>query len=92
MSHVYKFLLTNARSLSPKIHSLHTAFLEPELDFALITELWLTYGHVLDNDVIDLEWGTNLKILYKKTGPVIWLAAARLVAVFLLYGTSLGAT
>ena len=65
MSHVYKFLLTNVRSLSPKIHSLHTAFVEHELDFALVTESWLKDGSVLDNDVIDLEWGTNLKILYK---------------------------
>ena len=64
-AHNYKYLLTNARSLSPKIESLHTAFSEHELDFALITESWLKDGQVLDKDVIDLEWGTNLKIIYK---------------------------
>lgn len=64
-THGYKFLLTNARSLSPKIHSLHTAFIEHDLDFALVTESWLKDGHVLDRDIIDLEWGTDLKIIYK---------------------------
>ena len=58
-------LLTNARSLSPKILSLQTMFEEHELDFALITESWLKDGLLLDRDVIDLEHGTNLKILYK---------------------------
>ena len=63
--HSLKFLLTNARSLLPKIHSLHTAFKEHQLDFALITESWLKDGAVLNRDIIDLEWGTNLKIVYK---------------------------
>ena len=58
-------MLTNARSLSPKIISLHTFFEEHKLDIALITESWLRDGQVLDRDVIDLEYGTNLKILYK---------------------------
>lgn len=60
-----KFLLTNARSLSPKIISLQTAFEEHELDFALITESWLRDGQLLDRDVIDLEHGSNLRIIYK---------------------------
>ena len=58
-------MLTNARSLSPKINSLHTMFEEHDLDIALITESWLKDGSVLDRDVIDLEYGTDLKILYK---------------------------
>ena len=61
----YSLLLTNACSLSPKISSLHTYFLEMQLDFAMITESWLKDGQVLDRDVIDLEWGTDLKIIYK---------------------------
>ena len=61
----YKLLLTNARSLSPKIMSLHSCFEEHELDFALITESWLKDGQTLDRDVIDLEHGSNLKIIYK---------------------------
>lgn len=40
-------------------------FTEHCLDFALITESWLRDGGVLDKDVIDLEYGTNLKIIYK---------------------------
>ena len=64
-THSYKYLLTNARSLSQKIDSLHTAFIEHELDFALITESWLKDGQVLDKDIIDLEWGTDMKIIYK---------------------------
>ena len=63
--HDFKVLLTNARSLSPKINSLHTFFREHELDFSLITESWLKDSALLDRDVIDLEWGTNLKIIYK---------------------------
>ena len=61
----YNFLLTYARSLSPKIASLHTSFEEHKLDFALITESWLADGSVLNKDIIDLEYGTNLKIIYK---------------------------
>ena len=63
--HKFSVMLTNARSLSPKISSLHTFFAEQELDVALITESWLKDGETLDRDVIDLEWGTNLKIIYK---------------------------
>lgn len=63
--HAIKFLLTNARSLSPKIESLQIDFTEHELDFALITKSWLKDGEVLDRDVVDLEYGTNLKIIYK---------------------------
>ena len=61
----FKLLLTNARSLSPKISSLITCFHEHNLDFAMVTESWLKDGEVLDKDVIDLEWGTDLKIIYK---------------------------
>ena len=62
---MYKLLVTNARSLSPKIHSLHTMFDEHQLDFALITESWLKDSRTLDRDVVDLEHGTGLKIIYK---------------------------
>ena len=58
-------LLTNARSLSPKILSLITMFSELQLHFAVVTESWLNDGETLDRDVIDLEYGTDLKILYK---------------------------
>ena len=58
-------LITNARSLSPKIESLQNNFETHELDFALVTESWLNDGETLNKDVIDLEHGTGLKILYK---------------------------
>ena len=31
----------------------------------MITESWLSDGAVLDKDVVDLEYGTNLKIIYR---------------------------
>ena len=40
-------------------------FDELQLHFAVITESWLKDGDMLDRDVIDLEYGTDLKILYK---------------------------
>ena len=64
-SDMLKLLLTNARSLSPKIESLQNMFSEHKIDVALITESWLKDGTTLDKDVIDLEYGTNLKIIYK---------------------------
>ena len=60
-----RMMLTNARSLSPKIHSLITMFDELQLHFAVVTESWLKDGQTLDRDVIDLEYGTDLKIIYK---------------------------
>ena len=61
----YKIMLTNARSLSPKILSLHEYFEEHELHVAMVTESWLKDGAVLNRDVVDMEYGTNLKIIYK---------------------------
>ena len=58
-------MLTNARSLSPKIHSLHDCFEEHELQVAMITESWLKDSTILNRDIIDLEYGTNLKIIYR---------------------------
>ena len=63
--HMLNIMLTNARSLSPKIDSLQDNFYAHNLDVALITESWLKDGTVLDNDVIDLEQGTGLGIIYK---------------------------
>ena len=58
-------LVTNARSLAPKINSLQTMFEESGLHFAIITESWLNDGEMLNRDVIDLEQGSGLGILYK---------------------------
>ena len=40
-------------------------FDELDLQFAIITESWLKDGSTLDRDIIDLEHGTQLKIIYK---------------------------
>ena len=61
----FTILLTNARSLGPKIVSLQNCFEAHDIDFALITESWLKNGDTLNRDVIDLEYGTGLKILYR---------------------------
>lgn len=60
-----QMLVTNARSLAPKIRSLISMFDELDLHFAIITESWLKDGQTLDRDVIDLEYGSELKIIYK---------------------------
>ena len=60
-----KILVTNARSLSPKIESLQNMFESYHLDVALVTESWLRDSQLLDADVVDLEHGTGLKIIYK---------------------------
>ena len=61
----FNFLLTNARSLAPKINSLQTYFDELDISIACVTESWLKDGQMLDRDIIDLEHGTGLKILYR---------------------------
>ena len=58
-------LVTNARSLAPKILSLISMFEENSLHFAAISESWLKDGETLDRDVIDLEHGSDLGIIYK---------------------------
>lgn len=60
-----KYMLTNSRSLSPKVLSLVAYFEELELDLALITESWLADGSRLDQDIAELEHGTDLSVLYK---------------------------
>ena len=64
-SNNYTIMLTNACSQLPKINSLQIFFEGHKVDINLVTESWLHDGHILDRDVIDLEYGINLKILYK---------------------------
>ena len=58
-------ILTNARSLSPKICSLIDLYDERKIDFGIVTESWLVDGPILANDVIDLEGMSNLSLIYK---------------------------
>ena len=60
-----KVLLTNARSLAPKFRSLLSNMEERDIDFSVITKSWLTDGQGLDNDVQDLELGSNVGLIYK---------------------------
>ena len=60
-----KYLLTNARSLSPKIVPLITCFENFGLDIAIVTESWLASGTRLDEDLKELECGTDLCVIYK---------------------------
>lgn len=51
---------TNARSLCPKISSLIDCFEELNVMLGVVTEMWLTDGATLDEDLIDLERGSGL--------------------------------
>ena len=62
-SYVFTFLNTNARSLSPKIHSLIDCIEEMEAAFAVITETWLSDGEGLAEDIEGLELGAGLGML-----------------------------
>ena len=59
------FLITNARSLPPKIRSLITYFEELELHFALVTETWMSEGDRYDRNAKKLEDRDNLEIIRK---------------------------
>ena len=58
-------MLTNARSLSPKIESLIDFVNEMEITVGIITESWFKDGPELEKDLKDIELGTGLKIVYK---------------------------
>ena len=58
-------ILTNARSLSPKICSLIDLYKELDITAGIITESWFVNGPTLDKELQDLELGTALKTIYK---------------------------
>ena len=59
-----KFVLTNARSIAPKINSLTDYFSELQLSFSLITETWLK-KEVLETLTQDLRHEHSLNIIAK---------------------------
>ena len=59
-----KFLLTNARSLAPKIDSLLDAFGSLGLQFAGITETWFKGGAGLKAHLSDVEGASGVRILH----------------------------
>ena len=60
-----KFLLTNARSLTPKVDSLVHAFGSLGLHFAGITETWFKGGRKLEEGLDDIEGATGIKIIHR---------------------------
>ena len=59
------FIVTNARSLLPKINSLVDYMTELDLHFALITETWFRDGEEMERIRVDLREGESLEIKYK---------------------------
>ena len=57
------FMLTNARSLAPKITSLLDCMIEREIDIAAITETWFKSGQQLEGELIDVEEASGFKLL-----------------------------
>ena len=60
-----KFLLTNARSLSPKINSFVDCVDMVGADITVVTESWLADGTQLEEDLRELEYGTDLCVVHK---------------------------
>lgn len=79
------FLTTNARSLTPKITSLLDNMCELDLHFAAVTETWLQSGQTLRGDLIDLEFGSGVKVIYKNRKQPKGSRAATGGGVALLY-------
>lgn len=59
------FLLTNARSLTPKIDSLLHAFGSLRLHFACVTETWFRGGTLLEQSLGDLEGASGVKTIHR---------------------------
>ena len=58
-------LLTNARSLKPKMNSLVDAFDSLALNFACITETWYQGGKALKDHLVEVEGANGIRILQK---------------------------
>ena len=59
----FRFILTNARSLTPKIDSLLDMFGEMQLSFAAISETWFKGGRQLEGELSDIEQAAGIKFL-----------------------------
>ena len=60
-----RLLLSNARSLLPKLDSLKDAFQSLDLNIACITETWFKGGAALKERLVDYEGATGIKVLHK---------------------------
>ena len=61
----FRFIVTNARSLRPKIKSLCHAFNELDLHIAVVSESWLRPGPDLGAQLLDVEDRENICLLHK---------------------------
>ena len=59
-----RFLLTNARSLEPKIESLLDAFKSLNLHFSCVTETWYKGGSALREHLADIEGAAGVRVLH----------------------------
>lgn len=59
------FVLTNARSLPPKITSLLDIMHELDLTFAAITETWFKSSPCLKQELSDMEQAADMKFICK---------------------------
>ena len=60
-----RFLLTNARSIMPKIKSLQDAFQSLNLHFACVTETWYAGSRELRDHIVDVQGESGIIILQK---------------------------
>ena len=60
---VIHFVLTNARSLPPKINSLIDMIHELDLTFAAVTETWFKGGLKLKQELSDIEQAADIKFI-----------------------------
>ena len=61
----FTFLLTNARSLAPKLESFFENFSERDVDLCVVTETWLSCGPgLLQDDSVDLRLGVGIGALH----------------------------
>ena len=60
-----KILLSNARSLAPKIMPLIDCMSELKCDFTMITEMWFRGGKKLDSELTNIKGATGINIICK---------------------------
>ena len=60
-----KFLLSNARSLAPKMTSLIDYMYDLKCDFTMISETWFKGGKKLRDELSDMEQAAGIKFLCK---------------------------
>ena len=60
----FNLLLTNARSLAPKLGSLINNMRDLDIDISIISESWLKPGTILNEEIDDLRQGEGLDLFH----------------------------